>query len=326
MEYISDLKIEINKKIYVMSKKDYRHHEIDLRELFQVLYNSKTLIFSIVVIAVLISMSISLILPNIYKSEAILAHSSGSSGGSLAGSQALGGLASMAGINLGGLDDVSRKNLISIETLKSRKFFSDYLYDKVLVNLMATDYWDPSSKKLIIDPDIYDEKMGKWVEYQNNPARDKPSIQESYNEFSDLIDINEGEMKNGLVFISISHKSPDIAKEWVDLVVDSINEAMRKKDRNISLEAISYLVSNLENTKQIVLRDAFSILIEEQTKNMMLTNIADDYVFSVIEPPVASETRSSPKRTFIVVLGSFLGFFAAILFVLMRNYYFQNKY
>ena len=146
-------------------------------------------------------------------------------------------------------------------------------------------------------------------------------MQESYNQFSSLININEDEL-GGVINLSVEHKSPHIAKYWVDLMIESINIAMRKKDTDNSMEAINFLVSNLENTKQIVLRDAFSNLIEEQTKMMMLANISDEYALSIIDPAVVAETKSSPRRSLIVVLGSILGFFFSILFVLMREYFY----
>ena len=303
------------------NRKNFNDEEIDLRVLISVLYKEKRLIIIAVIVSSLIAVFASLMLPNIYKSEALLAYSASTSGSQISGSSGIGGLASLAGINIGGLDQAARKNLITIETLKSRKFFSDYLYEKVLLYLMATDSWDANNNNIILDPDIYDSEKKIWIEYINNPNQIKPSVQESYNQFSSLININEDEL-GGVINLSVEHKSPHIAKYWVDLMIESINIAMRKKDTDNSMEAINFLVSNLENTKQIVLRDAFSNLIEEQTKMMMLANISDEYALSIIDPAVVAETKSSPRRSLIVVLGSILGFFFSILFVLMREYFY----
>ena len=64
----------------------------------------------------------------------------------------------------------------------------------------------------------------------------------------------------------------------------------------------------------------FAELIEKQTKTVMLANASDEYVFQVIEPPVAPELKSEPKRALICVLGTLLGGMLAVLFVLIRHY------
>ena len=61
-------------------------------------------------------------------------------------------------------------------------------------------------------------------------------------------------------------------------------------------------------------------LIEQQTKTVMLANASDEYVFQVIEPPVAPELKSEPKRALICVLGTLLGGVLAMVFVLIRHY------
>ena len=86
---------------------------------------------------------------------------------------------------------------------------------------MATDSWDANNNNIILDPDIYDSEKKIWIEYINNPNQIKPSVQESYNQFSSLININEDEL-GGVINLSVEHKSPHIAKYWVDLMIESI--------------------------------------------------------------------------------------------------------
>jgi uncharacterized protein involved in exopolysaccharide biosynthesis len=70
----------------------------------------------------------------------------------------------------------------------------------------------------------------------------------------------------------------------------------------------------------VSLTEVFSELIEEQTKTVMLANASDEYVFQVIEPPVAPELESEPSRTLICVLGTMLGGMLGLLLVLIRYY------
>tara|TARA_B110000008_G_C16973596_1_gene564897 strand:+ start:397 stop:1317 length:921 start_codon:yes stop_codon:yes gene_type:complete len=292
--------------------------DIDLGEIIHVIYALKFFIIKVVSISVIISIIYSLLLPNIYTSEALLAQNS-SSGSTSSASDALGGLASITGISLGGMNSEAKRNLITIETLKSRKFFSEYIYEKVLINLMAIDNWDASLGVVNIDPNIYDVKENKWVDGWN-----KPTIQTAHRQFLSGMDIVENENRGGLVTISIRHKSPNVAKEWVVLIIDSINDAIRKKDIKDSQEAINFLVARLANTKQVSLNEALSALVAEQTKTMMLANISDEYVLKIIDPPVVNELKSSPRRSLIVLLGMLLGFFGAIFMILIRHFYFKK--
>ena len=97
--------------------------EIDLRELFRVLWAGKWLIVGITFAVTLIAIIVSLMLPNIYRAEALLAPNDQDRAGGLSALAAqYGGLASLAGIDLSsGSND---KTALGLEILKSRKFIS----------------------------------------------------------------------------------------------------------------------------------------------------------------------------------------------------------
>ena len=85
--------------------------EIDLKELFMVLWSGKWLITAITGTAAVASVVIALMLPNIYTANALLAPAEQSGGGMSALMQQYGGLASLAGVSLPGGDDGSRAQL-----------------------------------------------------------------------------------------------------------------------------------------------------------------------------------------------------------------------
>ena len=64
----------------------------------------------------------------------------------------------------------------------------------------------------------------------------------------------------------------------------------------------------------------FAELIEQQTKTVMLASASDEYVFQVIDPPVAPELKSEPQRALICALGVLLGGMLAVVLVLVRHY------
>jgi LPS O-antigen subunit length determinant protein (WzzB/FepE family) len=77
--------------------------EIDLRELFRVLWAGKWLISGITLTVAVIAVIVTLMMPNIYRAEALLApNEQGSAGGLSALAARYGNLSNLAGIDIGG--------------------------------------------------------------------------------------------------------------------------------------------------------------------------------------------------------------------------------
>ncbi len=294
--------------------------EIDLRELFAALWASRTTILGIVLMSALISVFVALSLPNKYTSQALLAPRSDSGAGGSLGQMAsqFGGLASLAGVNLGGLGDQG-STAVAIEMLKSREFFGTYLYDEVLVDLMAAEGWDRGTGKVLIDDSLFDVKTATWVRDVSEEFQVKPSVQEAHESFKGFLSVTE-DTKTGFVTVAVTHYSPTVARDWVALVVKGVNEAVRARDVEEAEKSIAFLNQQRLKTNLVSLTEVFAELIEKQTKTVMLANASDEYVFQVIEPPVAPELKSEPKRALICVLGTLLGGMLAALFVLIRHY------
>ena len=299
----------------------YGDDEIDLRELFLVLWEGKALITMVTGLAAIVSVVVALSMPNIYRSTAILApKSDGGAGGLSRLASQYGGLASLAGINLGGVGgDGMTKSAIALEKMKSLSFFKQQLYEDLLVDLMAVESWDPSTRQLMYDDEIYDSASSKWLREVDPPRQAQPSDQEAHKAFLNLVSISE-DKQTGLISVSVEHESPDTAKQWVELMVGRVSEDLRSKDIREAEESIKFLEAQREKTSLVSLDEVFAQLIEEQTKTIMLANVSKDYVFDVIDPPVAPELKSKPSRALICVLGTLLGGMLGVVVVLIRHY------
>ena len=308
--------------VYIMqgNNKQSVDDEIDLRELWNALWEGKTQIAAITSVFAIASIVIALMLPNIYRSEALLAPAAESEGGGLAAlAGQFGGLASIAGINLseGGADPT----VIALEVLKSRRFIKTFIDShELLVPLMAADGWHDTSDMLEFDNDIYDIDTQEWVRNVSAPLKPKPSDIEAYEFFmEDVLSVSQ-DKKSGLVTIAIEFYSPSVAKQWVDWLVTDLNDYMRNKDLKNAERTIDYLTQQLNSTSIADMQTIFYQLIEEQTKTIMLANVRQDYVLEVIDPPVAPEEEAKPKRALICVLITLLGGFISVVYVLVRNF------
>ncbi|NRA61548.1 MAG: LPS O-antigen length regulator [Psychrobium sp.] len=292
--------------------------EIDLAELWRAIWAGKWLIITITTIFAVASVAYVLYLPNIYKSEALLAPAAQEqNGGGLASK--FGGLASLAGINLGGGGGID-KTALALEIMKSRVFVAKFIKQhNLLMPLMAAKGWNRDSNQLIIDEEIYDVIAKKWVREVKAPFKPEPSTQEAFKDFSKLISVSQ-DKKSSMVTMSIKHYSPEIAKQWVDWLIDAINEEMKTRDLSEAHKSIDYLEQQLGKTKLNELQNVLYQIIEEQTKTIMFAEVREQYAFKTIDPALVPELKDGPKRALICVLGVLLGGMLAVMGVLIRYF------
>jgi uncharacterized protein involved in exopolysaccharide biosynthesis len=271
--------------------------EIDLRELFSAIWQGKWLIIAVTSIFTIASVFIALSLPDVYTSEVTLAPAEDNS---LKVPGQLGGLAALAGVNLGGMAGGDKSGL-ALEILKSRDFITRFIEKNDLyIPIMAVKGWDRQQNKLLIDPDIYSESAQSWVRDVKPPFQPKPSSLETVEEFRKLFSVNKDKV-SGMVTISIEHYSPFLAKDWVEKIVQAINEEMRSRELTEAERSINYLNSKIAQTNIADVRSMLYSLIEEQTKTVMLANVRPEYVFKTVDPAVVAEKKVKPNRVLIVV-------------------------
>ena len=294
--------------------------EIDLRELFTAIWQGKWIIVIITALFAAASVYYAVNLPNVYKSEALLAPAEQDKTSGLVGQ--FGGLASLAGVNLGANGNVDKTQL-AIEILRSRKFSREFInkYD-ILPDLMAAKTWNSETNTVLYDEKFYDVEQNKWVREVKAPYKPEPSMQEAYKKFIKIISANKNE-ETGMVTISVEHVSPVVAQQWVNWLIDDINQTMKARDVIEANESTNFLTQQLEQTKIADIRAVLYKLVEEQAKTIMFANVRDEYVFKIIDPAIIPEQKAKPARALICVLGTFLGGMISFIIILFR--YFLKK-
>lgn len=292
--------------------------EIDLVELWKALWHRKWLILLITIFGASVAVAVALWLPNIYTSTAKLAPSEEQQGGGLSAlASQFGGLASLAGVSLGG--GTVDKSAVAIEIATSRQFMVHFVREhKLEIPLMATSGMDKQSGKLNIDADLYDEIRQRWVRDVPPGKSVEPTDWELYKEISKVINI-EQDKKSGFVTVSADYYSPSAAKQWVDWFVADLNIYMKNRDQIDAKRNINYLKQQLEKTSVADMQTVFYQLIEQQTKTLMLSEVNPEYVFKTLDPAVVAEEKTKPKRALIAVLGTVLGGMSGVLIALIQH-------
>ena len=297
----------------------YPDDEIDLKELFMVLWSGKWLISGVTGIAAAISVVVALSLPNIYTASALLAPAE-SGGGGLSGlMKQYGGLASLAGVSLPGGEEGSRAQL-GMQLMRSRAFIGDFVERRdILPELMAVESWDAGSGDIIFDPDDYEADTSTWVRVVDLPKKPTPSLLEAHEEFMDILGVSE-DKQTGYVTVSIDHQSPVVAAQWVNWLIEDVNAAVKAQDVSEAEKSIEYLKQQVANTSLADLQAMFFELTQSQTETVILAEVRPEYVFKTIDPAVVPEEKSEPSRALICVLGTLLGGMLGVVIVLILHY------
>jgi uncharacterized protein involved in exopolysaccharide biosynthesis len=293
-----------------------QEREIDFQKLFEALWSGKWTVVGITGAVSIIGIAIAVLTPDVYRAEALLVPNDFKDRGGLSSlvSQS-GGLAALVGLNLN--DGATDKIETGLKILKSRKFISEFINrHDIIVPLMAAEKWDSDTRKLKIDNDEFDVESGQWVRKVSPPKKTIPSSQEAYEEFMKVLTVSQ-DKSSGFVTVAVEHYSPDIARDWVDLLIQDLNRTVMRNDEAEAKEAIAYLNKQLEKTSLSELKNVLSRLVEEQTKTIMLVNISDEYLLRTIDPAVAPEKKVRPKRFLIALLSGLIGFVSGVFAVLL---------
>ena len=279
--------------------------EIDLRELFGLLWAGRVLIVGVTAAAAVVSVVYALGMTEIYRAEATLAPADQEqASGSLA---QFGGAAALLGVSLPGGGDSQVTNALA--TLRSRDFIIRFIRENdVRIPLFAGIEGDASTT----DPSIYDQDAGAWL-------AGEPTDLQAYRAFSGMLSVSQN---SGLITVAIEWHDPVLAARWVNALVKRINLEVKQKDQAEANSAIAYLSQQLESTQLVEMQRVFYDLIESQTRISMLTDVREEYVFQVVDPAVVPDQKIAPRRSLIAVLGTMLGAMLALVVVLVRHYAF----
>jgi len=126
------------------------------------------------------------------------------------------------------------------------------------------------------------------------------------------------DQRKGITTVSMQWTDPIVAAQWANAYVALTNELLRTRALDESNRNIAYLSGQLAKTDSVDLRKVMYSLIENETKTLMVANGRREYAFTVVDPAIAPELKVGPHRLLNTALGIMLGFVlgAAIAFAL----------
>ncbi len=273
----------------------YEEDEIDLLDYWRVVWKRRRMILAASLAAALAAVVISLLMPNIYRAQVLLAPAhgeEGKQGGLSSALGGLGGLASMAGIPLGGGGDTAE----NLAVLKSRAFIWQFVKENKLMPILFADDWDAEHKR--------------WKE---DDSKKRPSLWSAYRVFTNSVMKVNTDKKTGLVTISVEWRDPVLAAKWANALVRRLNTYLRRKAIARSEANLSYLRRELDRTQVADMRKTLFQLISQEQKKAMLAHTQEEFAFRVLDAASPPDKKFRPKRSLIVILSTFVVGFLAVI-------------
>jgi uncharacterized protein involved in exopolysaccharide biosynthesis len=271
---------------------------IDLGRFVSLVLRSWVLLLVCAVLGAVLAIAISFQLRSVYRAQAMVVPvTTGSSGvgGSLRNQ--FGGIAALAGIDLGGGGD--RKSEF-FATLSSVGFAREFIKSENLLPLLFAEQWDASAQR--------------W----KNPQK-PPTLEAAVRRFTGEVRVVTEDKRTNIVTITIEWYSRDLAAQWANRMVELINERLRAEAAETAARSIDYLNKEAESANVVELRQSIYRLIESQINSAMMAKVQREFAFRVIDRAVPPELRVFPKRPLFAVVGALAGGLLGFFFVLARN-------
>ena len=279
----------------VIEQKD---SSMTLKDLFVVIKDNFTFILGVMVLGFVLSASYSLIVTPIYASTALIAPNSSenSSQGLASALSDFSGLIDISSMSSGG---VSRSE-VAYQKLMSKEFFRVlYENEQFIKDFFAVRNFDVDSKE---------------VTYYESWEDSKPHFQKAYEDFH-RINFNVAfNRKTGLINLILKNKSSQLAAKWLKEIIQQVNNYVKEEEKLEAESSLKFLQERLSETSVIEVQKVIAALIQQTLQKLMLAEVTDEYLFDVIDEPFVPDSRSSPKRTQLTIIGTIsFGIFALVL-------------
>lgn len=268
--------------------------EINLLDLFLVLVKHKVMIIAVVVITGIAAVIISLLMQNVYGSEATISLRPEEKGSSFSLPGALGGLGAMVAgeFGFGGGGTLEKLEVV----LKSRALSTRVIEKYDLMPILFPKKWDAVKKA--------------WI--TKGPKDKPPTLQDGIKIQKSLLKVNR-DKKNTITIIS-EYPDPEIVKSIVDYYITELSEILREEVLKDSKDNQHFFNKQLERTSDALLREKIYTLLAREIEKETFALAQKYYGFVILDPPIVPDINKKikPKRAMICILSVVVAFFAAI--------------
>jgi LPS O-antigen subunit length determinant protein (WzzB/FepE family) len=274
--------------------------DADVADLIRELWRSKLIIGLFVLAGAAVATGQALLVSPKYRATIMVLPLETDGGTGAMGSLAsqFGGIASLAGISLGG----SNKRGESVAVLQSDALIANYITTRNLLPVLFPERWDSRSSK--------------WRVSDRSKI---PTMWLACKKFSSKIRTVVEDRKSGMVELTIEWTDPKQAAQWANGLVELANAYLRDKTIQEAQRNIAYLTEQANKTDIVDARRAIFSLLEQEINKEMVARGRDEYALKIIDPAMKPEKPSTLPALIRVLLGAIIGGIIGAVAVMVRR-------
>jgi uncharacterized protein involved in exopolysaccharide biosynthesis len=270
----------------------------NLADIWQALWQGKWLILAITLAFSAAGVTYALLATQWYRAEVLMLVTNNRSSNSLMSHLGqFGGLASLAGINIG----TTNENTEPMAVLKSKEFAQAFIEEQHLIPVLLAHKWDA--------------RAGRWKD--PNPKK-WPDIRDAVRYFDSGVRKVQEDKKTGLVGLSIEWTDPKVAADWANMLVERINDRMRQRALAEAEANVSYLQQELSASNIVNMQQSTGRLLESEMEKLMVARGNKEFAFRIIDHAAVPKWRSLPNRPQVAILAFITGLVVGCLLVFVR--------
>jgi len=273
---------------------------LDLSAIWRRVVSHRRMIALFIVVPMALSaVAVSLMRP-VYQSEVVLVPADSQEAGGLSAlTSQLGGIASIVGI--GAPPSSTKEQTIAI--LESRAFTEAFIESENLLPILFWKQWNAEA--------------GAWVPDWRGRV---PTLADGVELFDEMIRTVSDDTSTNLVTLRIQWYDRELAARWANLLVERLNEDVRKRDISEAQRSMEFISRELARNDKVELRQGLFGLMQDQLERVVLANVREDYAFKVLDPAFVAEADDPvwPKKVATVAASAVLGLVLAIVAVAIR--------
>lgn len=293
--------------------------EVDFLKILKVIWTGKKLIIWIVLICTFAVAVFSLFLTNIYTARAVLKPATQNQMPGKFSALALqySGIASLAGI--AAPTQTSSSEIVSL--LESNILKKEMIQNYQLRPILFPDNWDGEKKawkKPAFSLSSFINKLRPSRPGAAGQDAGMPDIQDGIRALKKIITVDY-DPKDDIITVSVDFRDPDIAAKIAGYCITTLNDHMSSEAKRIALVNKVYLEKQLQETTDSLMQQKIYSLIAEKIEIIMMAEVKEGFAFKVLDPPMAPDMKSKPKRAAMVAVTFFVSLFVAACIVLIRE-------
>jgi len=288
---------------------DEMDDEIDLLELWQVIWRHKKFILSFTIGVAVIVAFWSLTMTNIYKSKTVII-SSGQSASRFGSLALLAGIPSHTSTNTTEILALLKSDILKKEVIEKYHLLPILLYKSR--GKEKGDWKKPSEFSLFI------AKIRSKIEGISNSNTRKitrtPDIDNGIKALGSIFNVNEN-TRLGTIDMSIEYPNPDMADRLLNDIITTLKNHMTTEAIRIAKKKSAILKRELIATADPTIQQALYRLIVNQMGIIATAKVSENFAFKVIDPPYSPARKYKPKRKRLVIISTISALILSIFLV-----------